>query len=119
MSASFLFLARWFTWCRTRTSIGVRSFTPAAAMQRTTQRWKAWPQMIIPYSNSETSAPRPTARWADETMRGGARGGGRFARLRGFMGSSGGRRRIAAFCRQVISNLLTWATALASVTRFP
>src|SRR5688572_2710589 len=81
MSASFLSRARWFTWCSTRTSMGVRSFTPAAVMQRTIQRSNACAHMIIPYSNSETSAPRPTARGAEGTRRGGAIGAGRAGAL--------------------------------------
>ncbi|CLQ38736.1 Uncharacterised protein [Mycobacterium tuberculosis] len=41
MSASVFGLLRLLMWCSTRTSIGERSGTPEAAMQRTIQRLKA------------------------------------------------------------------------------
>ncbi len=41
---------------------------PAAAAQRTVQRWKAWLTMIIPNSNSDSAGISPAARWAEETI---------------------------------------------------
>src|SRR5438876_11137086 len=40
---------------------------PAAAMQRTTQRLNAWPAMISPNSNSDSSRLFAETRCADET----------------------------------------------------
>ena len=68
MSASFLLRARWFTWCSTSTSVTVRSGTPAAAMQRTIQRLKAFHATIMPNSNSDASTLRGDTRCDEDTM---------------------------------------------------
>ena len=68
MSASFLWRARWLTWCSTSTSVTVRSGTPAACMQRTIQRLKAFHATIMPNSNSDASTLRGDTRCDDDTM---------------------------------------------------
>lgn len=51
-----------------------RPSTPAAAMQRTIQREKAWPARMSPNSTSESPGEAPEARCAEETMSRGVAG---------------------------------------------
>src|SRR5262245_29772111 len=68
MSASFLLRARWHGVLTSSTSGIVRSGSPAAAMQRTAQREKAFQATMRPNSNSDSSTLRGETRCDDETM---------------------------------------------------
>src|SRR5271169_6712944 len=113
-SASFFLRARWFTWCSSSTSSVVRSLSPAAAMQRTTQRLNALLEMIRPNSNSESCWLLGDTRCADETNRRGATGS---RRLRGTARGAGlgGLLRPALALRGRATGLLVAVTAVDPV----
>src|SRR5437764_2775966 len=78
---------------------------PAAAMQRTTQRLNAWPAMISPNSNSDSSRLFAETRCADETRR-----SGDAAR-------AGVARRASRFAPGLLARDSDWSTMNASSRR--
>ena len=69
MSASRFSVPLWLMWCKTSTSVAVMSLTPAAPMQRISQRLKACAAMISPNSNSDSSGDFSETRCDEETIR--------------------------------------------------